>query len=127
MHADTLVCSKKILSPFFAASAQMCFSAAGCNSADAVTAIDADDCCINKDGGLYYLNGNDCRQCISKWLIEQCIFSMYSVRTTIINDTLLQLLDGSRALLKEKKNLVPIMFKVATLKGTERLILWMYL
>ena len=52
----------------FAASAQMCFSAAGCNSADAVTATDADDCCINKDDGLYYFDGTNCIQCISKWL-----------------------------------------------------------
>ena len=55
---------------FFVASAQMCFSAAGCNSADAVTATDADDCCINKDDGLYYSDETSCIQCISKWLIE---------------------------------------------------------
>ena len=54
----------------FAASAQVCISAAGCNSTDAVTATDAVDCCINKDNGLYYLSGTNCIQCVSKWLIE---------------------------------------------------------
>ena len=56
----------------------MCFSAAGCNSADAVTATDADDCCINKDDGLYYFDGTNCMECISKWLIKY-IASVYPV------------------------------------------------
>ena len=57
---------------FSTASAQYngCFSAAGCNSANAVTAADADDCCISKDDGLYYFDGTNCIQCVSKWLIE---------------------------------------------------------
>ena len=71
---DIFTSALKLFFSFFAASAQVCFSAAGCNSADAVTATDADDCCINKDDGLYYLDGTDCIQCISKWLTK-CICS----------------------------------------------------
>ena len=70
MYAEIIIIYKPAVNSFFAASAQMCFSAAGCNSTHAVTATDANDCCINKDDGLYYFDGTNCIQCISKWLIE---------------------------------------------------------
>ena len=56
---------------YLTASAQFsgCFSVAGCDSVNAVSATDADDCCINQDDGLYYMDGTSCVQCVSKWLI----------------------------------------------------------
>ena len=44
-----------------------------------------------------------------------------------MNDILLQLLDGCKVPLKEKNDLLPIIFKEVTQKGTEHSILWMYL
>ena len=43
----------------------------------------------------------------------------------LITEILLQLLDGSKALLKEKNDILPIVFKQAIQKGKEHLILWM--
>ena len=56
---------------YLTASAQYsgCFNAAGCDSANAVSATAADDCCVNQNNGWYYMNGANCVQCVSKWLI----------------------------------------------------------
>ena len=43
-----------------------CYTQAGCNAVDQVTASSADDCCINKDNGLYFEDGAGCMQCNSK-------------------------------------------------------------
>ena len=56
---------------------------------------------------------------VSLTLIQLC--------TCPFNDILLQLLDGSKALLKEKNDLSLIMSKEATQKGMEHLAPWMYL
>ena len=34
---------------------------------NAVTATSAGECCIDKDNGLYYSDGTNCIQCISKY------------------------------------------------------------
>ena len=48
--------------------------------------MNADDCCINNDDGLYYMDGSNCIQCVSKWLIEQCTMMQYSHILFLVND-----------------------------------------
>ena len=43
----------------------------------------------------------------------------------MIDDNILQLLDGSKTLLRDKNKVIPTLFKLVIQKGQE--VLWMYL
>ena len=50
-----------------------CFSSVGCDYANFVTATSAKECCIDKDDGVYYLDGTTCPQCTSKQFISYTV------------------------------------------------------